>query len=598
MFFKKEINKNARWSVVDNMFASLAFAGMIIEFSQVGSGFIDGLIISRFLGSEMMAAEGIAYPIFSIVGVISGLIATGMQVTCSQLVGRGKIKDVNRFFSQSFWFGGVLSVIGALLTILFARQFAVLLGASGNAQSLALPASQYLTGIAVGIPALVIVAILSPALQIDSGRKIIQTGAIVGSVADVVLDLIAVRLGWGLLGIGLATAVSFYLNLLYLCLYFLKKERMIRFVKPDVPLKDFCKMLLNGTEKATKRLANVIRPVFLNNIIIAYGGAAAMSALSIRNSIGNFTDISASGIAAAVSLLTGLYFGEMNEEAIGEVKEREWKYVVSFSSVICAVLLIFAKPIASIYADNDAVMGYVVFAIRMLGLQIGLQALLKSRISYLQATSRIVNMNLLLFASQLVLIIVSAFTLGQLFGVYGILSSFVVSDALSLISVYVYYQIKSRKFLPDKKGLLNLPAEYYLKPGDVISLDIRDIDDAVLTSEQIQLFCKGHGFDSKTCYYASLAFEEIASNIIKYGFPHNKNKDPIIDLRVVASTHTLVMRIRDNCPHFDITKSIAEVNESNDPTFGLGIRVTSKIAKNIEYTHAFETNNIIITYNR
>ena len=598
MLFKKGINKIVRWSVVNKMFSSLVFAGMIIEFSQVGAGFIDGLIISRFLGSEMMAAEGIAYPIFSIVGVISGLIAAGMQVTCSQLVGRGKLKDVNRFFSQSLLFGGVLSVIVALLTILFARQFAVLLGASENAASLALPASQYLTGVAVGIPALVIVAILSPALQIDSGRKIIQTGAIIGSVADVVWDIIAVKLGWGLLGIGLATAVSFYLNLLYLCLYFLKKERMIHFAKPDVPLKDFWQMLLNGTEKATKRLANVIRPVFLNNIIIAYGGAAAMSALSIRNSIGNFTDISASGIAAAVSLLTGLYFGEMNEEAIIEVKKRGWKYIVSFSSVICAVLFIFAKPIASIYADNDAVMEYVVFCIRMLSLQIGLQALLKSRISYLQAISRVVNMNLLLFASQLVLIVANAFILGKIFGVYGILSCFVVSDALSLIMVYVYYQIKTRKILPDMKELLNLPAEYYLKPGDVISLDIRDMDDAVITSEQIQLFCKGHKFDSKTCYYASLAFEEIASNIIKYGFPQNKNKDPIIDLRIVASAHTLVMRIRDNCPHFDITKKIAEVNESDDTMVGLGIKITSEIAKNIEYIHAFETNNIIITYNR
>lgn len=102
MLFKKETNKSARWSVVNKMFSSLAFAGMIIEFSQVGAGFIDGLIISRFLGSEMMAAEGIAYPIFSIVGIISGLIAAGMQVTCSQLVGRGKLKDVNRFSVNHF----------------------------------------------------------------------------------------------------------------------------------------------------------------------------------------------------------------------------------------------------------------------------------------------------------------------------------------------------------------------------------------------------------------------------------------------------------------------------------------------------------------
>ena len=75
-FVKKKSNN--RWAVTDKMFLSLFLTGSIIEFSQVGSGFIDGLIISRFLGAEEMAAEGIVHPIFSIMGVLSGLLAIGM----------------------------------------------------------------------------------------------------------------------------------------------------------------------------------------------------------------------------------------------------------------------------------------------------------------------------------------------------------------------------------------------------------------------------------------------------------------------------------------------------------------------------------------
>lgn len=40
-------------------------------------------------------------------------------------------------------------------------------------------------------------AILAPAFQLDSSRKIIQTGALIEAVADILLDLLAVKLGLG-----------------------------------------------------------------------------------------------------------------------------------------------------------------------------------------------------------------------------------------------------------------------------------------------------------------------------------------------------------------------------------------------------------------
>ncbi len=594
---KKKI-KSTRWKLVDNMFRSLLFTGAVIEFSQVGAAFIDGIIISRFLGPEAMAGEGIAYPIFPIIGVVSGMIATGMQVTCSQLIGRGKVKDINQFFSASVILGAIMSLLIAIPTLIFAKPFAVLLGASGTAKSIVAPASQYLFGIGVGIPPLIMVAILTPAIQIDSGRKQIQRGAVICSIADIVFDLLAVYLKLGILGIGLATAFAYYINFAYICLHFRKKDRMLHFVKPKLKAKEFFGMLSNGTEKATRRLINVIRPMVLNTLIISYGGAMAMSALSIRNNLDGLAGVMGTGITSAVSLLTGLFYGEVNKEAISEVKSYQWKSTAVIYSVVCAFFVVFSKMIAKIYVpESGELLDMVNFAIIILGLQTGLNTLVMARINYLQAIIKKVNMNVFIFISNLVMIVLSAFILGKFFGVYGILSSFLVSDLMSLAAIYIFYQIKCRKFFIGKSNLLSLPDYFELHPGDVISLDIRDIDDVAFTSEQIQLFCKGHKYESRIAYQSSLTFEEIASNIIRYGFPMNKKKDPIIDLRVVALEDSLIMRIRDDCPHFDITKRIAEINEDDsDPVSNLGIRITSKTAKNITYTHAFDTNNITITY--
>lgn len=596
LFFKKI---NHRWAITDKMFFSLFLTGTIIEFSQVGAGFIDGLIISRFLGSEAMAAQGIVQPIYSVLGIISGLLAVGMEVRCAQSIGRGNRDEFSRFFSVTVYVGAIVSLVTMVIIISFAKPFTALLGASGNASELVDAASKYLIGVGIGIPPLIMTAILAPAFQLDSGRRTVQTGALLGAVTNVIMDLIVVKMRMGIFGIGLSTAVSFYVNMLVQCTHFLKKERMLHFVKPNVPIKVFTQMLANGGEKAIKRLANTIRPIILNTIIIAYGGTAAMSALSVRNNFSSFVEIFGAGIAAAVSLLVGVYYGEINEEAIDEVESYGRKLIFIFSGSICVLLLIFARSVAGLYIKEEgAILDMTTFGIRMLALQNPFQALISSRIKYLQAIHRKLNMNLLIFGSKLVFVLIASFVLGRIFGVYGILACYTASDVLSLLAIYIMYLAKTRKVIPTRREFLNLPKDFYLGPGDFISLDIRDMDDVSLASEQIMMFGRGHKVNRRTAYFAALCFEELAANVVEYGFPKNRSAHPIIDLRVVITDTKFVIRMCDDCPQYDITKQIAVANaEDADPTQNIGIRIVSTLASNINYMHAFETNSLIISFN-
>ena len=109
-------NVRNRWAITDKLFFSLFLTGSIIEFSQVGSGFIDGLVISRFLGPVDMAAQGIVQPIYSILGVISGLLAVGMQVHCTQLIGRGRRNELSDYFSMTVYVGAGVSLLFTILS--------------------------------------------------------------------------------------------------------------------------------------------------------------------------------------------------------------------------------------------------------------------------------------------------------------------------------------------------------------------------------------------------------------------------------------------------------------------------------------------------
>lgn len=598
MKLKSLFRRIRRWAVTEKMFMNLFATGTIIEFSQVGAGFIDGIIISRFLGAEAMAAEGIVHPVFSILGIISGLLAVGMQVRCAQALGRGNHNEYCRFVSATVCVGAIVSLVITVLLVAFSGQFVTLLGASGNAAELAAPAAKYLLGISIGGPALIMTAILAPAFQLDSGHKTIRTGALIETVSNIIMDVIAVKLGLGLFGVGLATAAASYLNLLYQCTFFLRKNRMFHFVRPFISAVEFLKMLSNGSEKAVRRIANTLRPIFLNNIVIYFGGSTAMAALSVRNNFSNFSEIFGAGIASAVALLTGVYYGEINAEGIEEVNRQEHRLIALFPGALCALLLIFADQIARFYIREDGeTLNMVAFAIKMLALQIPLQALVESRLKYLQAVCKKRNMVLLTMATRLVFVVLSASVLGIMFGCYGILASFTVSDALTLAAIYIYYAVRCRKIFPARKDYLDLPASFQINPGDVISLDIRHLEDCSLVSEQLMLFCKGHKIDRRTAYFAALSFEELASNIVKHGFPLCRSPFHVIDLRAVITGSTLVIRLCDDCPQYDVTKQIAAANEpGSDPFHNVGTRIVSKIALDITYLNTFDTNNLIICF--
>ena len=595
LFSKKKSN---RWLVLDQSFFAMFITFSLIELANVGAGLIDGLIVSNFLDAEAMAAAGIAHPIFSISGIFGGMFATGMQTLCTRELGKGDVRAFNRLFSAVMYLGTAFSVALTAVLLIGATPLAMLLGASGKGASLAAPAAQYLRGVGIGLPGLIMTGVLTSAIQLDSGRKRVMTSALICSGMNVLLDLVAVFLHLGMFGIGLATAVAQYMQIGYLLLHFRSKDRMLCFVPLDTGVKEMLRLLSNGTEKALRRLGNVIRPVLVNKLIIFYGGALAMTAMSVESSLCDFSQFFAVGLADAAAMLVGVLFGEMNDEGIREAGKCIHRNCAIFCGAICVLFLTFARPIARLYISEDGeLLDMTVFAVRMIALQAPLNGLVRPRITYLQSVGRTRNMQMLTAASSVVYVVLSAFLLGTAFGAYGVLASFLVSDFLCLATVWAYYAIKTHRLVPTPEAYMALPENFHRSPGDVIILDVRDEEDVSLVAQQIQLFCKGHKIDRKIGYKAAVCFEELAVNTIRHGFPACK-KNPGIDLRVVYNPDELIVRMQDNCPRFNVERQIAMTVSQGGTEVGehLGLKLLGGMASDIKYVHSLETNNVILRF--
>lgn len=586
---------NDRYGIEKEVFLATFINACVINFSIVGSSMIDGIIISRAMGETAMAASGVASPIFSVMGLFAGMFAVGMRIRCSQELGVGNKKGFNRFFSGTFYLGMIIAFMVTVIIMIFSNNIAIMFGAV-KGTPIAKSVSAYIIGVGPNTIPMFAITLLNPVITIDNGKKLVGRGALVQTVSNIVFDLLVVKFNLGIAGIGYATSAAGFLNAIFLFGHFFKKNRMLKFTKDMLTPKEYSRIILLGSGVAFKRFGNVLRPIILNRLIIFYGGTIAMSALSIRNNFSYFALIATMGLTEATLLLLGIYFGEKNDEAIEVLYKFANKFGLILSCVIAALLVFFARPIMRIYVvDNPELEAFVIFSIWMLALYLPVNLIVSLRTAYLQAVHKVLNMQIYSFATSVLFVSIGAFICGKLYGVHGILACFVVGDLLALLCVYFFYAIKYKTLLPRTQEFLDLPKDFHVAPQNVISLDVRDIEDASLVSEQISLFCRGHKVDKKITYYAALAFEELAINTITHGFPKNKEETPYIDVRVVINNGTLTIRVKDNCPHFDTVEALNE-SVHNDSVEKIGLKMIRTCVKKISYVNYLDTNVTIMEF--
>ena len=595
---KNNNRKPDRWAIVNQSFLSAFITFSVIELTNRGAAIVDGLFVSNFLDPMAIASIGVVKCIFSLTAVIHGLIAVGMQSKCAHELGKGNAQNFNRIFSTMFYIAVVVSVICGTALFAAARPMAVILGASGKGAELADGAAEYLRGIGIGLPAIILAMVLSVACQLDSAKGRVRKTGVIGFIANGIFDYIAIKLDMGEFGIGLATSLARYCQVGYLLLHFRTKDRMLHFTKFSMKPKEIFETLSLGTERSLRSFGRVISPMIVNRIIIIYGGTIAMSAFSIQKDFMELSEIFATGLADATALQAGVYYGEMNSETIRATGKSAHRYCGIFIGAVGLLLIVLARPIAGLYVSEEGkLFNMVVYSSIIIGLYAPLNGLVRARISYLNAVKKTRNMQLMTFLSSIVYAVISAFLLGKLFGTYGVLAYNLLLNIMLIITVWVYIAVKNKKHIPTVEDYLELPESFNISPGNVISLDIRDSEDISLVAEQIQLFCKGHKADSKTGIKAALCFEELAVNIITFGFPKCK-KAPCIDLRIVFANDKIVMRLRDNCPMFDVEHYIAKQidSASDNSKLRLGLKMIGSLANDIRYVHSLENNNVIITF--
>ena len=89
-----------------------------------------------------------------------------------------------------------------------------------------------------------------------------------------------------------------------------------------------------------------------------------------------------------------------------------------------------------------------------------------------------------------------------------------------------------------------------------------------------------------------LITKELSLLLAEHGFEDNKPHN--ISARLIAKDEDLIIRIRDNCEPFNLTEYYEIVQGEQKQDKEISLTIIMKTAKDVSYTAAFGTNNIIV----
>ncbi|MDL2237129.1 polysaccharide biosynthesis C-terminal domain-containing protein [Christensenellaceae bacterium OttesenSCG-928-K19] len=314
---------------------------------------VDGMFIGRRLGTNALAAAGVAVPVVEIMIALSMLIAVGTGVIISSANGRGDTKMARNAFNLSMVFTVGFSVAIAVLGVLFAQPMARFLGAGDVILGDTVTYLQYFLAFS---PFLVLSFTLSTYARNDGKPGLAMWSLLIGSISNIVLDYVFMYpLDMGIAGAALATGLGPVFSVLILLPHFLRKKGNLYFQKTRFSLKLLLKIGINGLPAFVAEFSIGFVTLLYNLAIVKNGlgddGLAAYVVIGYAALICLTAFLGAAqGVQPAISYFTGA-------EEWGRIR-RLFKATVWFNvlmGILFYVLLFFGgRLFFSIFIDTNA----------------------------------------------------------------------------------------------------------------------------------------------------------------------------------------------------------------------------------------------------
>lgn len=346
-----------------------AFPTMVMMVFMSLYTIVDGVFISRLVGTNALSAANIVYPALSLVIAVGVMLATGGSAVIAKKLGENKKQEARENFTFILLTGLMLGIAFMVLGNVFLDPLIRLLGAT---DLLMQDCRDYLGVLLYMAPACML-QMLFQSFFVTAGKPHLGLVLTVsGGIANMVLDYIFMGpMNMGIAGAAWATGIGQLIPTVFGLIYFLSVRKFLYIVKPRLQWKVLAETCLNGSSEMVTNLSTAIVTFLFNIMMLKFLGEPGVAALTIVL-YGQFLfNAMYMGFSMGVAPVISFNYGRKNHVLL----QRIFKICIGFicvSSVLVTALALTAAPVVvgvftkEALTREIALRGFLLFSINYL----------------------------------------------------------------------------------------------------------------------------------------------------------------------------------------------------------------------------------------
>lgn len=428
--------------------------------------FVNAIFVGT-LGAQAIAAVSMTLPIVVLLTAVGQGIGVGTASFVSRNLGAGNSLEASRgatlALALAVPIGGTITV--ALL--LHLREFLAMLGASPTIMPAAL---EYASTLLFGYTVMLLNVVNGFIVRAEGNTRFSMWTMITAFALNTVLDPIFIfLLDLGVRGAALATLLSQIAAIGVYIAYFLKKRGIVRIRTSYITLSVDC----------IKQIAAIGAPATITSIL------SAVAFMLLYRAAAPFGDDSVAAVGIAVRLLTigalpivgfcigsqavlGFSCGAQDFARVEKAAKFMLSITVPFSVSFSALVMVFARPMVSLFSDSENVTEIAVSTCVVFHLFFGLFGVQYVVITLLQSLGRVRLSAVVSLARQGYLFIPAILLFPVVWGFNGLLASQALAELVAgLIALFVMLgQIDDLKGMRTRSAGDRVEAKSWRERGD------------------------------------------------------------------------------------------------------------------------------------
>jgi|GEM_PF-1105805 len=567
------VNKAFRIFVINSILSS---AGIAME------TFVDAIILGNALGETGLSVLAVAMPVYMIYNLFGYAFGVGGSLKVSECIGEEDKDGANAYFTQAVMFSAITGVVIAVFGMLFLPKIIFLTGGSGITA-----ATDYMAPLVLTAPIFILAPVISLLIRSDADPFLSTLGISLSVVVNLALDLVFIfGLNMGLFGAALAMVFGQLSAIMVYLIHFFKKHNHLKLRKTIFSPRAAYRLFRGGFGIASTFVYQGITLIIINNILSSAVGLSGLAIYNILFNISMFAYAVFDGISLALTPLVGTFAGEKDTEGVYNTMRLALKTSIALGAICTLVIFIFADPIAALFGVREN-LPIVVLTIRIFALSVMQSCFNCVMASFYQSIKHQYFAGVIYFIRGFVLLLGFSIWFIPIFGVSGTAMALVASESVTTVVLVVTAMIMKKK--GDYRNLLLFTEPVIQKDSlyeTTLSSDLTQLESCVA---EIEEFCERQRIDSSNAYFINLTIEELAANIINFGF--NDGKPHYINIKIVLFDEDIYIRMRDDSTTYN---PFEESGKSDEALDYLGVSIVRKKAKAFAYNRTLVYNNLLI----